>query len=339
MPMTLVAHWARLVMEGWLRRGFTTVRDTGGGEYGLRLAVERGWVEGPRLVYCGPAFTQTGGGADFRDPEADGHLCVCGAAAKSHGSKIVDGCDAVRAAVREEFRRGAGFIKILASGAVAAPSNALERIEFSRDEILAFVDETECHGSYLTAHVHPDAAARRCVELGVPFLEHASLITQSTAELAADRGVKIVPTLSIVWALARHGGDLGVPANFLEKVARVEGTMLQAAEHMKRAGITIGFGTDCLGQFDEYQTIEFVLRGEIWSPVEVLRQATSVNAEILRLDGLGRVEPGYVADLLVVDGNPLDDLALFDAHGTNLPVIVKGGRVVKNELARSALAI
>jgi imidazolonepropionase-like amidohydrolase len=122
MPMTLVAHWARLVMEGWLQRGFTTVRDTGGGEYGLQLAVERGWVEGPRLVYCGPAFTQTGGGADFRDPEADDHLCVCGAARHSHGSQIVDGCDPIRAAVREEFRRGASFIKILASGAVAAPS-------------------------------------------------------------------------------------------------------------------------------------------------------------------------------------------------------------------------
>jgi imidazolonepropionase-like amidohydrolase len=331
MPMTLVAHWARRVLERWLRRGFTTVRDTGGADQGLSRAIDCGWIDGPRLLYCGKALTQTGGGGDFRDPED--HSCGCGCAGYIGSvTRAVDGPEGLRSAVREEFRRGASFIKILASGAVAAPSNALERLEFSDEEIAAIVEETTRYGSYVTAHVHPDAAIRRCIELGVPCIEHASMITDTSAALAAARGASVVPTMAVVWALSRHGAEIGVPPGFLEKLSHVEPLMLQTGELLKRAGVRTGFGTDCLGELDEHQCVEFTIRKDIWQPVEILRQATSINAEILGLEELGRVAPGLIADLIVVAGNPLDELGLFTSDGRNIPVIIKAGRAIKNEL-------
>jgi imidazolonepropionase-like amidohydrolase len=333
MPMSLVAHWAHVVMRNWLRRGFTTVRDTGGGDQGLCRAVSQGWLDGPRLIYCGPAFTQTGGGGDFRDPHDHDHVCLCACESYvGHGSRVIDGADALRAAIREEFRRGASFIKILASGAVAAPSNALDRAEFCDEEIAAMVDETGRYGSYVTAHVHPDAAARRCIELGVPFLEHASLVSEETATLAATRDVRVVPTLAVGWAFKQHGAEIGVPRNFLEKVARVQEQIGQSVEYLKRAGVRTGFGTDCLGQLDKYQCMEFKLRSEIWSPAEILRQATSGNARILGLGGVGEVANGFKADLIVVDGNPLEDLGVFRPDGRDVRLVVKDGVIVKDDL-------
>jgi imidazolonepropionase-like amidohydrolase len=314
MPTTLVAHWAHRVLNGWLKRGFTTVRDTGGADQGLCRALQLGWIEGPRLVYCGKALTQTGGGGDFRDPEDHWSGRECGAYVGTV-TRAVDGPEALRSAIREEFRRGASFTKILASGAIAAPADALERLEFSDEEIVTILKETARYGSYLTAHAHPDAAVRRCIELGVTCIEHGSMITESTATLAAARNVSVVPTLSALWAISHHGAEIGMPKVFLEKMEQVEPSFLQSAELLKRAGVRTGFGTDCIGQLDDYQCLEFLLRKDIWEPAEILRQATSINAEILGMDDLGRVAPGMIADLIVVAGNPLDDLSLFDCSG------------------------
>ncbi len=337
MPITMVAHRARVMLEASLQRGFTSVRDTGGGDHGLFLAIERGWVRGPRLFYCGSALSQTGGHGDMRRP-FDPELCTCGLAwsrprgYRGHLTCTVDGVEPLREAVREEFRKGAHFIKIMGSGGVASTGDSLTHAQYSPEEIRAVVDEVERHGSYVTAHVHPDGALRRCIELGVHCIEHGTMLSDDTAALAAARDVSIVPTLAVIEALRLHGPRLGFPAESMRKLAEVQPTAVAGVERMKRAGVRIGFGTDLIGELDRHQCIEFTLRSEVMTPFEILRSATSINAEIIRQGNwIGRVAEGYAADLIVVDGDPLRDIALLAADGSKVPLVMKGGLVLKRE--------
>jgi len=333
LPMTFLAQRAGRMLEDVLRRGFTTVRDTGGGDYGLYLAIERGLLAGPRLVYCGKALSQTGGHGDMRHPHED-ELCTCpGGYVGSKLAHVVDGVDAIRHAIREEFHRGAGFIKIMGSGGVASVGDRLDTAQYADEEIRAAVDETERHGSYLTAHIHPDAALRRAIELGVHCIEHGTMISDETARLAADRGTSIVPTLSVIKGLKEHGERLGFSSQSMAKLRVVEPVALEGVERMRRAGITMGFGTDLIGELERFQADEFAIRREVLPALEILRSATSVNARIIRRqDQIGRIAPGLLADLIVVDGNPLEDVSVFDEHGTRVPVVMKGGQIFKNEL-------
>ncbi len=330
-PITLVAHRARQMLEDSAQRGFTSVRDCGGGDNGLFQALERGLIAGPRLFYCGRALSQTGGHGDAR---ARFETCACGhahqAGYQGHLSRTVDGPDNLRVAVREELRRGASFIKIMGSGGVASPSDPIHLAQYSNDEIRAVVDEVERHEVYVTAHVHPDAALRRCIELGVHCIEHGTLISAETATLAAAKGVPIVPTLAVIKALARHGAELGFPKASLDKLAEIEPVAIGAVERLKTAGARIGFGTDLIGVLDRHQCLEFELRREVLQPVDILRSVTSVNASILGAgDRIGRVSEGYVADLIVVDGDPLTDIALFQDDGRNVPLVMKAGAFLK----------
>jgi imidazolonepropionase-like amidohydrolase len=332
MPMTLVAHRARMMLESALKRGFTSVRDCGGGDYGLHLAVEKGWIKGPRVFYCGRALSQTGGHGDARRGY-EHEFCACEGGPKGHLSWVVDGVENLRFAVRSEMRRGAHFIKIMGSGGVASTVDPVHCAQYSADEIGAVVDEVERHDSYVTAHCHPDIAIKRCIELGVHCIEHGTLITDETAALAAAKGTSIVPTLAVVNSLALHGKSLGFPKESLDKLAIIAPVYAENVERMKKAGVRIGWGTDLIGELDRDQCSEFMLRSDIFTPVEVLRQATSVNAEIMRQSSwLGKVAPGFAADLIVVDGNPLDDLSLFTEDGRNVPLVIKAGQIVKSLL-------
>lgn len=331
LPITLVAHRARKMLEDSARRGFTSVRDCGGGDGGLFRAIEDGWIAGPRLFYCGKALSQTGGHGDGRHRF---ETCACGhahdAGYDGHLSRTVDGPDNLRRAVREEMRRGASFVKIMGSGGVASPSDPLHQAQYSAEEIRAVVDEAERHDSYVTAHVHPDGALRRCIALGVHCIEHGTLIGDETAALAAEKDVSVVPTLAVIKALARHGRDMGFPQASLDKLAEIEPVAIAAVERLKRAGVRTGFGTDLIGPLDRHQTLEFSLRREVSSPFEILRSATSVNAEILRAgDRIGRIAEGYLADMIVVDGNPLDDISLFEDDGRHVSMVMRNGRFLK----------
>lgn len=332
-PLTFVAHDARRMLEESLRRGFTAVRDTGGADFGLSMAIDRGLINGPRLFYCGKALSQTGGHGDFRRPD-EIELCTCGGAGRyaGHLSVVVDGVDEVRRAIRDQLHRGAHFIKVFASGGVSSTGDRLDSSQFSAEEIVAAVDEVERNGTYVTAHIHPDAALRRAIELGVHCIEHGTFISETTAELAAERGTSIVPTLAVLKALVKYGRDKGYPKASLEKLDAAEPSALQSLEIMQRAGVRIGFGTDLIGDLDRHQCTEFVIRSEIFEPFEILRSATSVNARIIGQGGrLGRIMPDYLADLIVVDGNPLEDISLFDEHGSNVPIVMKAGALVKCE--------
>lgn len=335
-PVSYVAHFAAHFLHAALDRGFTTVRDVGGADVGLAMAIRDGLLgRVPRLFYGGRVISQTGGHGDFRpgDHSLDGvHCCGC----SYHGdmmATIADGADAVRKAVREELRRGASHIKIMGSGGVASPTDPLERCQYSDEEIRAAVEEAERSGHYVAAHCHPKEAIRRAAALGVRTIEHATLIDTPTAEFVASKGAFAVPTMATIVALAEEGEKLGFPPVSMEKVRRVADSALSSLGIMKKAGVKMGFGTDLLGPLHVRQSTEFTLRGQELPAIDVLRSACSVNAEILGQTGtLGCVRAGAAADLLVVDGNPLEDLSVLGSGGDRLAVILQDGRFHKRTI-------
>jgi imidazolonepropionase-like amidohydrolase len=337
-PITMLAHWAAGMLRNMLDRGFTSVRDTGGADYGLYLAIERGYLKGaPRLFYCEKALSQTGGHGDFRHHHqansADEHCVICGCGVLNHLAYVVDGVDKIRHAVRENVRRGSSFIKLMGSGGVASPSDPLDRAQFSDEEILAIVDEVGRAGIYCTAHIHPDHALKRAIRLGVHCIEHGTLIEADTARMAADKGTYIVPTMAIVAALASEGKGMGFPKESLAKLDLVKDQAVARLQHLKDAGVKVGFGTDLLGDLERFECTEFAIRSAVFSPIEILRQATSMNAEILGMKGkLGVIKAGAIADVLLVDGNPVTDLTLLEQNGAKLPVIMKAGQFHKKAL-------
>lgn len=334
MPGSLLGQHARLLLEASLMRGFTTVRDAGGADYGHALAVKSGLIKGPRLYYAGRALTQTGGHSDFRGPHEDSIDCCFCAQRAGYFGVIADGVPEVQRAAREELRKGATQIKIMASGGVASPSDPVWNLQYSEDEIRAIVWEAQSWRTYVMAHAYTPESISRCVTFGVRSIEHANLIDEPTARLCAEKEAFVVPTLATYDAMQRHGREFGLPDVSLAKLADVQSAGRGSLEILTAAGTKIGFGTDLLGAMQEYQSDEFTIRGEVLPAADILLSATSGNAELLNASGeLGAVAVGAKADLLVVDGNPLEDLTLLQKQGAHLPVIMKDGAFMKDLLA------
>ncbi|HEX9773449.1 MAG TPA: amidohydrolase family protein [Steroidobacteraceae bacterium] len=327
------AHAARMLGHA-LDCGFTTVRDIGGGDHSLWRAIEDGLIRAPRFLYAGKIISMTGGHGDFRQMTESRHnhgYCSCGDF--NSICVIADGVDECIKATREELRRGAHCIKIMGSGGVASPTDPIWMNQYREDEIRAIVQETGERRTYTSAHCHPASAVRRCVEFGVRCIEHGTLIDDETAKFVAERGAFVVPTMVIIHALVELGRALGFPPQSQEKADFAAKQALSGLESMRRAGVKLGFGTDLLGKTYVQQCREFTIRREVFSPVEILRQATSISAEILMRSGtLGCIKPGACADLLVVDGDPLADIGLLAADGQKLRLILRGGQIVKIEL-------
>jgi len=333
LPMSYLAHYASGFLRACLDRGFTTVRDVGGADVGLAGAIRDGLLGAvPRLFYGGRVITQTGGHGDFRpgDHTLEGVVC-CGCSFHSdHLAVVADGVDAVRRAVREELRRGASHIKIMGSGGVASPTDPLDRCQYSDDEIRAAVDEASRAGSYVAAHCHPTEAVRRAAAFGVKSIEHATLIDRETAEFVAERGSFTVPTMATLFALLEEGETLGLPAVSVAKLRKIGDSALASLETMKRAGVKMGFGTDLLGSLHTRQSSEFTLRAQVLPAIDILRSACSVNAELMGQTGkLGCIRKGAAADLLVVDGNPLEDISLLAGEHKGIAMIMKDGEFRK----------
>ncbi len=328
-----LAAFAYRALAAMLDRGFTTVRDAGGTDVGFVQALADGLAPGPRLLHAGRWLSQTGGHGDFRRPGDFSCACELREGGGARFGHIVDSPDEVRKAVREELRQGAHQIKIMGSGGVASPADPLDRMQFSDGEIVAAVEEAERHGAYVMAHCHPATAVRRCAELGVRSIEHATLIDEEAAQAVKARDAFVVPTLATIFALLEDGEALGLPPVNMEKLRQVSGGVLQGLQVMRRTGLKIGFGTDLLGAQQDRQGTEFALRAQVFDPIEILRQATSINAELVRMeDKIGRVAPGLIADLIVVEGDPLADVSVFDRGGTNMPVIMQAGVFHKRAL-------
>jgi imidazolonepropionase-like amidohydrolase len=309
--------------------GYTTVRDAGGADAGFRRALERGLLPGPRLLVSGRPLSQTGGHGDVRDRTEHGDVVGCGAqVGVSH--VIADGPDEVRRAVREELRRGADQIKLMASGGVMSPTDRLESTQYSAEEIRVAVQTAGQAGSYVLAHAYTPAAIRMCVEAGVRSIEHGNLVDAQTAALMADRGVFLDPTLITYQRLYEEGDKHGVPAANLDKLQVVLDAGLDSLRLAKAAGVKIASGSDLLGPLAADLGREIAMQAQILGAHAAIIAATRTNAELLRLDDrLGTIAAGKQADLIVVDGDPLDQPALL-GRAEHLSVIMIGGRVHKN---------
>jgi imidazolonepropionase-like amidohydrolase len=333
MPLTLMTARSAEIMRGMLARGFTTARDTGGADWGIKIAVESGLIPGPRLFIAGRAIGPTGGHSDSRRRTDYGASCKC-CNAMAYCMEIADGADAVRKAAREQIRQGADQVKIMVSGGVASPYDPLDSRQYSLDEISAAVEEADAFGKYTQAHAYTPVAIQRAVGQGVRTIEHGNLIDTASAKLMAKKGAYLVANLVAYYAMKERAKEFGMGADMLAKNDMVIDGGLKSLEICKRAGVKVGYGSDLLGQLMIDQSREFLLRSEVLSPIEIIRQATLVGAEIVRMEGkLGCVAPGAFADLIVVDGDPTKNLGLFQDQGAHLPVIMQGGRFHKNALA------
>ncbi len=329
LPDSLVTARSFVIMREMLMRGFTTVRDVGGADFGLKQATEEGHFPTPRLVISGKALSQTGGHADFRGRYDDAATPLTRHRLGALG-RICDGLDQVRRAAREEMKGGADFIKIMANGGCASPTDPIHFLGFSVSELEAVVEEARMAGTYVSAHVYTDEAIRRCVEAGVHSLEHCNLIEAETAKLAASRGAVAVPTLVTYDKLVIDGPKLGFPPDSVAKVDVVRSAGMNSLAVMKKAGLAMAYGSDLLGEMHKYQSEEFVIRGRALPAHEVIGSATHVAAKLLRLEGkIGTIAPGAHADLIVVDGDPLKDLSLLTRQGKHIPLIMKGGAFMK----------
>ncbi len=332
-PLTLLAVKGAVALRDTLMRGFTSVRDTGGGDFGMKAAIEQGLLEAPRLFIAGQAISQTGGHGDFRKrTQRRVAECPC-CSGLAYTARVADGVGEVVKAARDELRKGADLIKIMVSGGVASQSDPLESLQFRMDEIEAAVEEATHWNAYVAAHAYSARAILRAVNGGVRTIEHGNLIDEPAAKLMANKGAFLVPTLVAYDAMRRRGRDYGLTEYSLAKNDTVLDAGLRSLEIARAAGVKIGFGSDLLGQLQDDQCKEFLIRAEAMPAAEVIRSATVVNAEILQRSGeLGELVPGAYADLLVVDGNPLDDLGVLQDQGAHLAAIMKGGRFYKNRL-------
>jgi imidazolonepropionase-like amidohydrolase len=259
-------------------------------------------------------------------------MCGCAGASANMFAVIADGIDGVVRATREELRQGAHCIKIMGSGGVASPTDPLWMNQYREDEIRAIVNECTERRTYVSAHCHPASAIRRCVAFGVRSIEHGTMMDDDTAAFVAQQGAFVVPTMSIIFALVERGRALGFPPASQAKVEQVGEQAFAGLEAMRRAGVKVAYGTDLLGSTYTDECREFTLRSRVFTPLELLRQATSTAAELLMMEGrIGCVAPGAEADLLLVDGDPLADIGLLAADGRHLRAIVRAGELVKSE--------
>lgn len=325
-----VIHVLRVasVLSDVLDEGFTTIRDAGGLEPVWRRAVAEGYGRGPKILTAGSVLTQTGGHGDVRRPHEHSTPESIPGLVAHH--RVVDGADSVREAAREQLRRGATQIKVLASGGIVSPTDPLDSLQFSSEELRAAVEAASDYGTYVHAHCHTSPAIERAIDAGVRCIEHGSFLEPSTAARMAEAGVALVPTLQALDMLQKHSETWGLPP---EKVAILESVAKAADESVKmarEAGVTIGSGSDVVGPLQGRRGEEIVLKSRLIGAHAAIISATRTNASIFGLeDEIGTVEKGKAADLVIVDGEPLDDIGLL-ADPDHIVAVIQDGAVVKD---------
>lgn len=326
MPHTLMTAHAIPRVRDMLMRGFTTVRDVAGGDWGMKTAIDSGIVEGPRLFVSGRALSQTGGHGDHRFRTDESVPCAC-TSALDIMTRIADGPDQIRLLAREELRKGADHLKIMVSGGVGSPHDHLENTQYTPEEIRAAVEEAAARGTYVAAHSYTSKSMRRAVENGVRTIEHGNFVDAETAAFMAERGAYMVPTLICYRESADNADAYGLRPEVKRKLAEVNEAGSRMLEICRDAGLRMGFGTDLMGEMIAAQSKEFTLRGDVLKPMDIIRSATAINAEILGQTGrLGCIQPGALADLIVVDGDPSADIGLLEESRHAIQLIMKDGR-------------
>jgi imidazolonepropionase-like amidohydrolase len=316
------------IMSGMLHRGFTTVRDVGGADWGIARAVTEGRVEGPEIIYGGKALTATGGHGDYR---SSGQYYEDPSYWVPRISRLADGVDKLRLAVRDEVRKGAHHIKIMANGGVASPTDRITSDQYSEEEIAAVVDEASMAGLYVCSHTYTASSIKRALRNGVRSIEHGNLADQEAIDLIKSTGAFLVPTLIVFKALASEGVADGL-RDLVHKIGTMMERGMEVIEKAHRAGVPMAYGSDLIGRMHRMQNEEFSLRADLVPAADLIRSATITGASLIRREAdLGRIAKGFKADLIALDDNPLDDVRLLATPHTTLKLIMKSGRVIRSE--------
>jgi imidazolonepropionase-like amidohydrolase len=341
-PPDYVAMRTAVAAQEMLMRGFTSARDLGGPTFGLKRAIDEGFVAGPRIWPSGATISQTSGHGDFRTvhdiPRSEG--------APQHFTErygftaIADGRAEVLRAVREQLMQGASQIKVMAGGGVSSSYDPLDVSQYTADELRAAVEAAEDWGTYVAVHAYTPRAIRAAIEAGVRCIDHGQLADAATARLMAERGVwwSLQPFLDDAYANPQPEGS----ANRRKQLEMTAGTD-RAYALAREYGVKLAWGTDTLfsARNAAAQGAQLAKMTRWFTPAQTLRMATATNAELLALSGprnpypgtLGVVAEGALADLLLIDGDPLENIDLI-ADPANITVIMKDGVIYKNTLPR-----
>ena len=328
-PGAVYAYSVAQAMETTLIHGFTTVRDAGGCDWSFKLAQERGMIKGPRTFVSGMYTSQTGGHGDFRprhdrtDPCAQWHPVMPPAA-------VCDGEAEVRRTARDLLRTGADQIKAMAGGGAASPTSLIDAPQFTVEELAAIVYEAGVVRKPVMAHVYVPEGIKNCVETGVTTIEHGNFLDEECAFLMKEHGMFLVPTLAVYELRSNPAPELNIPDYVVEKLNYVKDAGPQSVEIANSVGVKIGSGSDCGGSLQARKAVELELQARVTGPMQALISATAVNAQLMGLgDQIGTLEPGKLADLIVVDGDPLADIRILQDE-KKIPLIMQSGRIVKN---------
>ncbi|HJO94713.1 MAG TPA: amidohydrolase family protein [Victivallales bacterium] len=330
---TYIGIKSAVYLNETLYRGFTTVRDAGGADWGMEQAIDEGIIEGPRLFRSEKALSQTFGHGDVRYKTKNIYEGSVNSDSGTYIAVICDGVDGVRKAARDQLRKGAAQIKIMAAGGVASPTDKISNLQFSEEETKAIVEEAKNAGTYVMAHVYTPEGIIRCVKLGIRSIEHGNLINDEAAEVVKVNDAYVVPTLAIYDSVYKKGSEFGFPQHSMKKLEDVRKQCINGVKICRKHNLNIGFGTDLLGDLKSDQCNEFLLRSKAETLFETLNSATYVNSKLLNMEGkLGIISEGAYADLIVYNSNPLQDISVFTKPEESLKLIIKNGNIIKNSL-------
>ncbi len=330
-PAAVLALRIARVIEETLDAGFTTVRDAGGIDGGWAYAVHAGLLRGPRILPSGAMLSQTGGHGDWR-PRFSNEPPRTSIPGLFAFPELCDGPDAVRRAAREQLRRGATQLKVMASGGAMSPADELDHSQFTVEEMAAAVHEARAVGSYVLAHAYGPRAIASALEAGVSSIEHGNFLDEATAAAMKAKGARLVPTLVTYEMIDRHGEGQGIPEDNLRKIRQAKAQGEEALRIAQDAGLAIGSGSDLLGSMQPHKTTELALKARVLGSMGALVSATLTNARLFGMeDRIGTVEEGKWADLIAVHGNPADDITVLES-AENVKLVIKQGAVVKRLL-------
>ncbi|CDU05050.1 conserved hypothetical protein [Vibrio coralliirubri] len=340
-----VAIRSTKISEEMLMRGFTTIRDVAGNTLGLKNSIDNGYATGPRILPSMAAISQTCGHSDYRQNQAQERLAnghEDSPMMKLGAMKVADGRSEVLKAVREQLFMGASQIKIMAGGGASSTFDPLDTLQFTSEEMKAAVDAASDYGTYVAAHIHTSDAMRRAAEAGVMSFEHATIMDDDIAEIIKEKGIWVIPSYFTSSLIAERKIPLPNEETY-RKTERVGKAMFKSAELIKKYDIqNIAFGTDCVGETNVHATQlnELGAIEQVFDTITALRMATSNCGRLFEMSTyqhpyqegkLGQVVEGAYADLLIIDGNPLESVACV-ANTETQKLIMKDGKVYKNTL-------
>jgi len=336
--------------QDYLKMGFTTVRDGGSWALGTKKAIDDGTADGPRIISPGSGISQTGGHGDFRLPYQNNPFLSPTSQQPEHSilgflgaTRTADGVPEVRKLARANLAAGAHFLKVMGGGGIYSPMDPLASLQYSIAELEAVAEEAANYGTYATIHVHLDAAVERAIDAGFKMIEHATVMEEDTVRKMARNNVIWSMQTSIFLADPKTNPSIDTEVQ-RAKAQVVHDGLLQTIKYAKKHKLKTLWGTDIIGPRDAFLELfptEWSFRNDYYTPYEQLQQVTRINGEAIALSGvknpypdgpLGVIRAGAYADIILVDGNPLQDILVLQNYDENIDLVMKDGKIYKNTL-------